>query len=67
VLKLKKKSGSKRLINDDKKQPNFKEVRSPKRQKLKPFTRKEDIFTDNGVATDSVIDTTISHNVSISK
>jgi hypothetical protein len=35
---------SKKLINDDNKEPNLKEVSSSKRQKQNPVTRNEDIL-----------------------
>jgi hypothetical protein len=56
------KEGKEKLINDDNKVPNLKEVRSSKRPKRNPFTRNEDFFMDKGVVIDNVIDNTVSHN-----
>ena len=50
------------LINDYIKEPILKEIILSKAQKRNPVTRIEDIFMNYEVATDKVIDTTVSHN-----
>jgi len=52
-----------KLTNDAKGEPSFKEIRSSRRQRRYPATRNEVFLMDNGVVTDNVIDTSVSHNM----